>query len=142
MADLMVIIEEYFPIREIRDTIPLSDNIGVEEGIKHKVILYKETELTGRIYAAVLNNLGYSVDVYSSMDKFLEDIDKRNYKFALFDVTPFRRINSENFVVELIRDTGATPIAFVEKKSESDHCETLNSVGHANEISQKLLKCG
>ncbi|HIM93658.1 MAG TPA: response regulator, partial [Campylobacterales bacterium] len=142
VADLMVIIEEYFPIKEIRDTIPLYDNIGIEEGIKHKIILYKETELTGRIYAAVLNNLGYSVDVYSSTDNFLKDIDKSDYKFALFDAKPFRAINSENFVVELIRDSGATPIAFVEQKSECEHCETLNSVGRANEISEKLLNCG
>ena len=142
VADLTAIIEEYFPIKEIRDVMPLNDYAGIGESVMPNVILYKETALTAKIYAAVLSNLGYSVDAYSAMDKFLENLEKQSYKFALFDAKPFRSINSENFVVELIRNSGATPIAFVEKKSESNCCETLGSVGRANEISEKLRKCG
>ena len=141
VADLTVIIEEYFPIREIRDTIPLNGYIAPSKGAPPRVILYKETELTGKIYAAVLSNLGYSVDMYSSIDKFLGDIDKRSYRFALFDIKPFKGLKNENSVIDLIRESGAIPIAFVEKETESDYCETLKSVGHANEISEKLRRC-
>ena len=142
VADLTAIIEEYFPIKEIRDVMPVNSTLGKKEVVQPSVILYKETDLTAKIYTAVLNNLGYSVDMYSSIDSFIENIDKREYKFALFDRKPFKRINSENFVVDLIRESGITPIAFVEKESESDYCETLKSVGHANEISEKLRRCG
>jgi len=144
VADLTAIIEEYFPIREIRDSIPFEGQTTPKEGVAPCIILYKETDLTAKIYTAVLNNLGYSVDMYSSMDTFLDNIDKRSYKFGLFDIQPFKRINSENFVVDLIRESGITPIAFVEneKESKSDYCETLKSVGHANEISEKLRNCG
>ena len=142
VADLTAIIEEYFPINEIRDVMPINNALGKKEIVQPNVILYKETDLTAKIYKAVLNNLGYSVDMYSSMDKFIENIDKRDYKFALFDRKPFKSINSENFVVDLIRESGITPIAFVEKDCESDYCETLKSVGHANEISEKLRRCG
>ena len=135
VADLTTIIEEYFPIEEIRKSMP----VNIENNFNSNVILYKETPLTAKIYTAVLNNLGYHVDMYSSANEFIENIEKQTYKFALFDSMPFKNINSENFVVELIRDSGATPIAFVDKKDENTYCETLNSVGHANEISEKLL---
>jgi signal transduction histidine kinase/CheY-like chemotaxis protein len=142
VADLTAIIEEYFPIQEIRESIPLKAQ-SMDEGIaKEKIILYKETELTAKIYAAVLSNLGYSVDRYSSADKFLEQLDSKPYKFALFDAKPFRSINSDSVVVELIRDNGATPIAFVEKDNNSQYCETLNPVEHVNDISMTLKKCG
>ncbi len=141
VAELTAIIEDYFPIKEIRESMPLSNQINIEGRKKDKIILYKETELMAKIYAAVLSNLGYSVDRYSSADKFLEQLDNQQYKFALFDAKPFRAINSDSVVVELIRDSGATPIAFVERDNQSNYCETLKSVGHANEISNKLKMC-
>ena len=141
VAELTTIIEEYFPIKEIRDSMPLKNQPTVADSEKSKIILYKETELTAKIYAAVLGNLGYSVDMYSSEDRFLEQLDTKEYKFALFDAKPFREVNSDGMVVELIRDAGATPIAFVERDNNSNYCETLKSVGHVNEISRKLKKC-
>ena len=141
VAALTAIIEEYFPIKEIRDSMPLKNQPTVEESEKYKIILYKETELTAKIYAAVLGNLGYSVDRFSSEDRFLEQLDSKEYKFALFDAKPFREVNSDGMIVELIRDSGATPIAFVERDNNSNYCETLKPVGHVNEISNKLRKC-
>jgi CheY-like chemotaxis protein len=141
VAHLTTIIEEYFPIKEIRDSMPLKNQPTVAESEKYKIILYKETELTAKIYAAVLGNLGYSVDRYSSEDSFLEHLDSKKYKFALFDAKPFREVNSDGMVVELIRDSGATPIAFVERDNHSNYCETLTPIGHINEISSKLRKC-
>jgi signal transduction histidine kinase/CheY-like chemotaxis protein len=141
VAELTAIIEEYFPITEIRDSMPLRNQVHREGDIKSKIILYKETELVAKIYEAVLRNLGYSVDRYSSADRFLEQLDNQQYKFALFDAKPFRAINSDSVVVELIRDSGATPIAFVERDNNSNYCETLRPIGHANEISNKLKMC-
>jgi len=141
VEELTAILEEYFPINDIRDSIPLDNQNRLHNHEQSKIILYKETALTAKIYSAVLNNLGYKVDMYSSEDEFLEHLDN-DYKFALFDVKPFQRINSDVFVINLIKDSGATPIAFVDNDEDSSSCETLRQTGNINEISQKLEKCG
>jgi DNA-binding response OmpR family regulator len=105
------------------------------------IILYKETILTGKIYSAVLHNLGYKVDSFTSENEFLEHLDSKEYKFAMFDAKPFRAINSDSVVVDLIRSAGATPIAFVEKDNKTNYCETLKPIGYVDEISDKLKKC-
>ncbi len=132
IKELLMIIEEYFPIKSLRKSLYLKNK-------KSNIILYKELDLTGKIYSAVLNNLGYSVDVYSNQNEFLEKLNSRKYAFALFDAKPFRAINSDKLVVDLIRDSGATPIAFVEKDNNSDYCTTLNSVESVKAIKSKLM---
>jgi len=138
---LMTILEEYFPINEIRDIIPLENNVKSNQSDIPKIILYKETPLTAKIYSAILNNLGYKVDMYSSETDFISHLDNNEYKFALFDVKPFIVTYSDKFLVNLIRNSGATPIAFVEDEYNSDY-ETLNIVGSVKEIYQKLNRCG
>jgi len=135
---LTKILEEHFPIQEIRDSINLENNKSMKEENK-LVILYKETDLTGKIYAAILQNLGYEVETYSSRNEFLEQLNNKAYRFAFFDVKPFEEMNSSNLVVELIRDSGAIPIALVEKNEKHEHCFTINSVDNVNKIQQRLL---
>jgi len=139
VEELTAILEEYFPLDNIRKTIPLKENSTDKEN--SKIILYKETPLTAKIYSAILNNLGYKVDTYSSQEEFISHLDNNEYKFALFDAKPFKAKNSEEFLVSLIRDSGATPIAFVEDDYKGGNYETLNPVGSINEIYQKLKKC-
>ncbi len=138
LKDLTSILEEYFPLEKIRKMVSFEDS-NREEG---RIILYKETPLTAKIYSAVLNNLGYNVDTYSSENEFIEQLDNYAYKFALFDAKPFSSVNSDNFIIDIIRDSGATPIAFVEEGSNHSECEYLKPVGTANEISETLKKCG
>jgi len=139
VEELVGIIEEYFPIQRLRDSLSLESKEDRVSNKKSKIILYKELELTGKIYSAVLTNLGYSVDVYSNRDEFLEQLDNKKYRFALFDANPFRVINSEELVVDIIRDSGATPIAFVEKNNNINYCATLNLVDGVKEIEHKLM---
>ena len=79
--------------------------------------------------------------MYSSKDEFLEHLD-RNYKFALFDIKPFQRVNRDDFVINLIKSSGTTPIAFVDNDENNLACEIINQMGDVTEISQKLKKCG
>jgi CheY-like chemotaxis protein len=136
VEELVAVIEEYYPIQRLRDSLSLQCK---EKNNKSNIILYKELDLTGKIYSAVLSNLGYSVDVYSNRDEFLEQLDKKKYTFALFDAKPFRVIHSDELVVDIIRDSGATPIAFVEKDNNSNYCATLNLVDGVKEIEHKLM---
>ena len=140
VKELLVIIEEYFPIQKLRDSLSLEyKKESTNSSNKSNIILYKELDLTGKIYSAVLNNLGYSVDTYSNTNEFLEQLDKKKYTFALFDSVPFERINSDKLVVDIIRDSGATPIAFVEKDNNSNYCATLKLVDGVKEIEHKLM---
>ena len=139
VEELVVIIEEYFPIQKLRDTLTLESKNELKNSKKSNILLYKELELTGKIYSAVLSNLGYSVDMYSSKTKFLEQLDNKKYDFALFDAKPFRTINSDKLIVDLIRVNGATPIAFVEKDNNSNYCATLNPVENVKVIENKLM---
>ncbi len=140
MKELMTILESYFPLKDVRECISPDQNREKQDGAR--IILYKETPLTGKIYAAVLNNLGYRVDTYCSEAEFIGHLEDHAYKFALFDAKPFHKANSDNFIVDLIRDSGATPIAFVEEGYEDSYCERLKPVETANDISEKLRKCG
>ena len=141
IGELTAILEAYFPLQELRDTLILNrKKKSNNSNQKSHIILYKETPLTAKIYSAVLSNLGYIVDKYSSEDKFLEQLNNSHYAFALFDAKPFSKINADSFVVDLIRDSGATPIAFVEKDNKSQYCETLQSVGTVEEIQEKLMR--
>ena len=139
VKELVGIIEEYFPIQKLRDSLSLESKEEMVSNKKSNIILYKELDLTGKIYSAVLTNLGYSVDVYNNRDEFLDQLDNKKYTFALFDAKPFRVINSEELVVDIIRDSGATPIAFVEKDNNIDYCTTLNTVENVKVIEHKLM---
>jgi len=138
---LIQTIEEYFPVEKLREDLLFSNEDCREEENKNlNILLYKETELTGKIYSAVLKNLGYTVDTYSAENEFLEQLDNKEYAFVLFDVKPFRAINSDKLVVELIYDSGAIPIAFVEKhKTVVQYCATLKEVENVKRIEETLM---
>lgn len=63
---------------------------------------------------------------------------EERYDMIFMDIQ-IRTINSDRLVVDLIRDSGATPIAFVEKDNNSNYCATLNSVESVKVIENKLL---
>ena len=104
---------------------------------KADILLFKETALTAKIYLAILTNLGYRVDSYSSEDAFLDQIDSKNYRFILFDMKPFQRINTESFVVEMIKNSGAKPIAFAED-GRGKYCDVLSPMDSIEAIHKKL----
>ena len=137
---LIQIIEEYFPVEKLRENLFFSEeHCRGEEKRNLNILLYKETELTGKIYSAVLKNLGYVVDTYSVENEFLEQLDKREYAFVLFDIKPFRAINFDKLVVGLIHDSGATPIAFIENDKSIQYCATLNEVESVKGIEETLM---
>ncbi len=138
VEELIAIIEEYFPIQKLRDSLDLEYK-STKNCKKLNIILYKELDLTGKIYSAVLNNLGYNVDTYSDTNEFVEQLNKKKYSFALFDDAPFRKINSDELVVEIIRDSGAIPITFVEKENSNNCCATLHLLDGVKEIEHKLM---
>ncbi|MEO1953090.1 MAG: ATP-binding protein, partial [Campylobacterales bacterium] len=101
------------------------------------ILLYKSTRLAGSVYASVLKNLGYSVEVVSDDSAFMDDIENKSYNYILFDVEPF--INIQCLIVDLIKDNGAKPFMFVPKKLDIEPCcEVLSSEPVADELKDKL----
>jgi len=114
-----------------------------EEVVSHKidadVLLYKTTHLASSVYASVLKNLGYSVDIVTDDSEFMDDIESKSYNYILFDVEPF--INIQCLVVDLINDNGAKPFMFVSKQLDIDPCcEVLSSEPIADELKAKLTR--
>jgi signal transduction histidine kinase/CheY-like chemotaxis protein len=85
--------------------------------IKKHILLYKDTKVSGKIYEAILNNLGYKVDISYSEDEFKKQVSNKKYTFAIFDSKPlFNQSNkkSEDEMLNLIKNNGTTPLTLMD----------------------------
>ncbi|CAA6811743.1 MAG: Unknown protein [uncultured Sulfurovum sp.] len=113
-----------------------------KKDVKKNILLYKDTKVSGKIYAAILNNLGYKVDISYSEDEFKKQISNKEYAFALFDAKPLSNTNTQETqkkIVDLIKTYGAKPLAFTEDKHHIYYCTTINTTSNAQEL-EELLK--
>ena len=125
--ELMAVLREYYVVKTIN-----------KEEEKECILLYKETPLTGKIYLAILNNLGYKVDLYHSEREFREQLNLKKYKFALFDAKPLNMMNQDNSMVEFIKKNGAIPLAFTEEERYKEYCDTLKILTDVDELEARL----
>jgi CheY-like chemotaxis protein len=126
ITSLKNILNKYFKIKDVK----------VEEKKKH-ILLYKGTKVSGRIYEAVLNNLGYKVDITYSETEFKRQVSNKKYEFALFDAKQLLHRTTEESqkeMVKLIKNHGATPLSFTEEKNYKRYCRTINEGSSVNEL--------
>jgi len=131
VAKLKTILQKYF--------LPKKKSINIKNS---NVLLYKETKLSGKIYESILNNLGYKVDISNSEDEFKKKISSKQYEFALFDaklLSTIRIEESQNAIINLIKNSGAIPFAFTEETQYQRYCKTIKSHTNAQEL-EKFLK--
>ena len=137
IKELIEILKDIFPTISVEG----EDRVVNRKSInRNRVLLYKKNSVSVKIYSAVLKNLGYIVDSFTTKDEFLKSIDPK-YKFALFDIEPFRAINSDEFVIKLIKSSGLIPIVFVDKREYLSCCETIFEQESVDTIVEKLKKC-
>jgi len=115
----------------------------LKQEVNRNILLYKETKISGKIYEAILKNLGYRVDLSCSEDDFREQIRNKQYKFALFDAKPLSTLTTQpsqksTMMVELIKINGAIPFAFTEEKRYQDYCKTIKAQTNAQELENFL----
>jgi signal transduction histidine kinase/CheY-like chemotaxis protein len=130
VVKLKAILQKYFLSK--KETLRIKTN---------NILLYKQTKVSGKIYEAILNNLGYKVDISNSEDEFKEQISNKRYKFALFDAKPLSTLHieeSQNAIVNLIKKSGAVPFAFTEEKKYQQYCKTIKSQTNAEELEEFL----
>ena len=101
------------------------------------ILLYKENILSSHIYVTILNNLGYDVDIATSVDNFMDKLEKKSYHYILFDAASLMKIQC--LLVDLIRDQNAIPLMFIsDKEKHNACCETLSINATASEMKEKL----
>ncbi len=107
------------------------------KNVKFDILLYKETALATNIYVAMLNNLGYDVDIATSIDSFMNKLENKYYHYILFDADPLMQIQC--LLSDLIRDRDAIPFIFISDKEKANACcETLSIKAMSEEIKNKL----
>jgi CheY-like chemotaxis protein len=130
IKNLKAILQKYFILK--------LENI--EEKAKH-ILLYTETKVSGKLYEAILNNLGYKVDISYSEDEFKKRVSNKQYEFALFDAKPLSKLiteESQNAMVSLIKSQGAIPFAFTEERRYKRYCKTIRTQTNPKELEEFL----
>ncbi len=116
----------------------VTSNEEIKEKRKSDILLYHTLPMISHLYGNMLENLGYTVDITTDDQKFLDYLDDAEYLFVMYDIEPFE--NMKCMISDMIRDTGSKPFAFVEESStEKDSCcETLPLGITFEEIEKKL----
>ncbi len=110
------------------------DTLNIDRGlILNRVLLYKESKLSGQIYSSIIKNLGFEVDLYYTIYEFRKQLEKKKYKYALFDD---KNINSE-IMARIIKENGATPLIFSQEKNNIDS-HTIDYIVDANSLKEYL----
>ncbi len=102
------------------DILALKNILNQHISTEKKIIIYKDCKVSGDIYQAVLNNLGYKVDLSYSEDEFRTKLLNRAYNFALFDMK-----SSHEEMVDFIKNRGVIPMALSEEKMNVEALETF-----------------
>ncbi|BAF72789.1 ATP-binding protein [Sulfurovum sp. NBC37-1] len=105
--------------------------------IEADILLHHEEPLSSKVYATMLRNLGYTVDVADSTIDFMDKVENNYYHFVLFDADSFMQIHC--LIADIVHDAGARPFLFVsEKEIGNICCETLSMEPDVEEIKKKL----
>ena len=116
------------------------DKYRVQEkkNISKNVLLYKETEVAGKIYSAMLENFGYNVDTYHSEQDFREQLTNDKYQFILFDTKFSDSMDDIDSTINLIQNSNATPFAFTDNNEYKAYCNILNPKSYGDELKRRL----
>jgi signal transduction histidine kinase/CheY-like chemotaxis protein len=109
-----------------------------EENSSKNILLYKETEVAGKIYSAMLENFGYNVDSYHSEQDFREQVTNDKYQFILFDPKFSDSMDDVNSTITLIQNSNATPFAFTDNSEYKSYCNILNPKSYGDELKRSL----
>ncbi|CAA6805554.1 MAG: BarA sensory histidine kinase (= VarS = GacS) [uncultured Sulfurovum sp.] len=100
----------------------------------NNILLYKKSKLSGKIYYSILKSFGFEVDIYYSIYEFKTQLEKKKYKYALFDD---KNTNNE-IMVKIIEKNGAIPFLFSEEKGNTDCCQVLDYSIDAHSLNEHL----
>ena len=102
------------------------------------ILLYKETEVAGKIYSAMLQNFGYNVDSYHLKEEFKQQVKNDKYQLILFDTKLSDNIDDMNETIVMIQNSTATPFAFTDNSAYQSYCNILNPRIYGEELKKSL----
>ncbi len=102
------------------------------------ILLYNKMALQSHVYRSIFTGLGYEVEIAKDDDEFLDSIENSSYDYALYDSSCFE--NLPCMVVDIIRDSGALPIVFVDTEEDDDFCAQVLERGAELAIIKEKLE--
>ncbi len=115
---------EVVDIQAENDISKLEQDNNLDADDHTDVLLYRSNPLSRNLYKSVISHIGYSVDVVSNEDQFLEYIQDKKYKFVLIDSDLIEE--DECLISDFIKQTGVTLLAFSKNSEEQNSCyETI-----------------
>ncbi len=102
---MMTMLRKYFP-----------DKVTTEQN-KIDIILYKQSTPERKLFKAVLENMGYSVNVVTTMMQYKKKIHNTTYSFSFADASLF---DNDNEVSLLLQTKNIKNIIFLDKPFENN----------------------
>ncbi|HHC11219.1 MAG TPA: response regulator [Campylobacterales bacterium] len=95
------------------------------------ILLYKETQTEAKIISAILQKLGYSVDIAPTIEKFKKEIDFNNYRTAIIDRVKSDTIHQD--ITQKIKSKNIHSMLFIDDQVsiDSNDKETYTHVTHS-----------
>ncbi|HIM94264.1 MAG TPA: response regulator [Campylobacterales bacterium] len=122
-------------IDKLKNMISQYIHIKTNNSPKKNILLYKETEVAGKIYSAMLQNFGYNVDTYHSEDAFKEQISNEKYQLILFDTKLSSNIDE---IITMIQNSKAKYFAFTDNNAYKSYCNTISPNSYGDELKRSL----
>jgi len=93
---------------------------------KKTILLYKDNQLTTKIYTSILEQLGYVVDACFDKDVFMDKFLNELYSMVLFDTENFDREDETNLICKIAISSTVPSFAF-STNVKYERCSTLLS---------------
>ena len=135
---LNTLLYTYFYSQAYKDKEESNKNIvTIEDNPNSDILIFHSSSMILKLYTKMLSNLGYSIDSVSCEEEFMERLDHSKYRYVLFEGKTFIKVGC--IVSDIIRDSGAKPIAIVSSNQNIDFCcEKIFKGVHISEIKKKL----
>jgi len=107
LSKFIEVLQRFFP----------SDTVEEEATEAKDILLYKQTLTEAKIIGAILERLGYSVDVAENIEELKKVMDVKSYKSILLD-----RVTNEaehNDVTQKIKNTNTPSLLFVDSRAKA-----------------------
>jgi len=80
------------------------------------IILYKDEQVENKLFKAVLENMGYSVDSVNSLNEYKDNINNKIYSYSFADGSLF---DNEDKIAPLLKTKNIKNIIFINKPFEN-----------------------
>jgi len=106
------------------------------------ILLYKETHTEAKIISAILEKLGYSVDIAKTIEEFKKEIDFNNYQSAIIDRVQSDTIHQD--ITQKIKSKNIRSMLFVDDtvtildSDKETYTHVTNTVTDFKHIQEKI----